>query len=615
MTNQKLRSCRSKSRGRKSTRESVTATPDAKVDHSEEQQNHSPSRVESIPSDVNNDGKETDLESTRQVNSKSDTKGSETQLNHTVVQTGKENTSSQGVNMCPDHTAASLASPEVGDNGGISLPEIPEAEKSSLATSGITKEDPGKALLLVLAELREIKVQMVKLHQLESTTASLVGQLTTNTSKMGELVETVSQNKTDIGEVKKDMDSLKTKVETHSSQLVNLQELKEDITKSNDLTVAKMNELIDTQRDQVDSFNSGAKQLQKEWKREVMMEVKQKFEEMEKEKEKEKHFKSLKDQAFRNRYNLVIVGLPEESEKTTPQLVKNFFSENMKISKVKIVSAHRLGSQTATTTNYNRPILVKFGDWEDRNEIWRKRANISDDNTTKIRIQADLPKELREGIPTLYKVANAASKLKEFSNVRVHDYQLELNGKAYQITDLEQLPTQIRPSTLAETKSDTHLVFFSRHSKLSNHHPSVFTIKGQKFESMEHFLATRRAELSGKEAFIKRAQDIKDPVQAKHILNALHGDHQQEWDQKLEETALEGLRAKFSQNRALRDHLCRTGKRTLGEASTNARWGTGIDINNEEALDQTKWSLEGNLLGRSLMTLREEFTPKKKKTK
>lgn len=612
MTNQKqLRSCRSKSRGRQSNREPHTPSSNAKATSSKESHSPSPARDEGIPSEVNNAEKEGVAESPRQVSPDTGTKGSESQMTNTSNDLGNESITPQPVNVNPDQTDNHLTPPGVGDNR--ELPKNgPSGESDSLQIPPeLAKEDPGKALLLVLSELRDIKTQMVKLHQLESTTASMVGQLATNTSKMGELVETVSQNKANIEGVGRDLDSLKDKVDKQSSQLVNLQDMKGDMAESTDKAVSKMNELIDIQRDQVESFNSGAKQLQKDWKREVMDEVNKKFEDL----GKQKHYQSLKDQAFRNRYNLVVGGLTEEAEKTTVQIVKNFFSETLQTPDVQIRSAQRLGSQEATASKYNRPILVRFDNWADRNVIWRKRAAIPDNKDNKYRIQADLPKELREGIPTLYKVANAASKIKEFTNVRVHDYQLELNGKAFQISDLEQLPSQIRPSSLAETKSDTHLVFFSRHSKLSNHHPSEFTVKGQRFASMEQFLATRRAELSGKEDLIKKAQDSQDPVQAKHILNALHGDHQQEWDQQLEVTAMDGLRAKFTQNRSLRDHLCSTGELTLGEASTNKRWGIGMDINNKEVLDQTKWSTEGNLLGRSLMNLRSEFIKKMKKTK
>lgn len=612
MTNQKqLRSSRSKSRGRSNPREPPTTTPNATVHSSAEAGGCSPSRDAALPSGVNNTEEGKGRSPPDHVSTISDNSISESNTSTIVTETGKAVKPSQALNVSLANKTDSGVSLEVSDNIASPSPPAPEDGNSTQINSDLIKKDPGKVLLLVLAELRDIKSQMVKLNHMESTTASLVEQLAQNTSDLGEVVQTASHNRSDIQALNTDLKSLTDKVETHSSQLVQLQGLKEEISESSAQTVAQMNELIDTQRDQVDSFNSGTKLLQKDWSKEVLMEVDRKFERL----EKLRHFQSLKDQAFRNRLNLIILGLPEQSDKTASQTLQQFFSEVLGIKDAQFKSALRLGRQPATESNYNRPILTRFGNWADRDLIWTKRTDIPDNQVKKIRIQADLPKELRDGIPSLYKVANAASKLRDYENARVHDYQLELNGKAFQIFELEDLPTQLRPSSLAESKSDSHLVFFSRHSKLSNHHPSPFSVKGQKFATMEHFLATRRAELSGKDELIKKAREALDPVQAKYVLNTLHGDHQQEWDDSVEGIAKEGLRAKFSQNPPLQEHLRSTGKLVLGEASDNAKWGIGMDFSNKEALDHTKWSTEGNLLGRALMAVRAELFKKKKKNK
>lgn len=147
---------------------------------------------------------------------------------------------------------------------------------------------------------------------------------------------------------------------------------------------------------------------------------------------------------------------------------------------------------------------------------------------------------------------------------------------------------------------------------LSNHFPAKFTKPNdQSFNSTEHFLVVRRAELSGNEAFIMKALNVQDPVQAKHILNALHNDHQEQWDSQLDQLVMEGLRAKFTQNAPLRDYLKSTGKLILGEASGNPRWGIGMDLNNPKVLEPTEWLEAGNLLGRSLMKLITELNQRK----
>lgn len=209
----------------------------------------------------------------------------------------------------------------------------------------------------------------------------------------------------------------------------------------------------------------------------------------------------------------------------------------------------------------------------------------------------------------MYKVLRAALKIEGLESAKINNYQLHLNGKIYQVSDLEKLPFPIRPSTLSSPKSDSTMVFFTRHSFLS-----TFKIGDDTFHSMEHYLAVQKASLSGKPAMISKALKVKNPVQAKHLLNTLKSDHVKEWDEQVATIALQGLRAKFNQNKSLGDKLCATGPLVLGEASTNPWWGIGLDLNDPDGLDKTKWSDNGNLLGRSLMEVWQELLSMRNRT-
>lgn len=473
----------------------------------------------------------------------------------------------------------------------------------------ITKEDPAKNIVLVLNEIREIKKQVneikeikkqvVKLDSIEATTTSLAEQLSGAIKRTAKLESNVAGNSSKIRKLDEDFLNLTSKVEKQGKTLTGMKRMKEEIAKASAETIGQMNDLVDTQRQQVDFLNSGTQQL--------MAEIDKKLAQ----RDRDQYCQSLKDKAFENRHNLILAGLEENQNKSVRQLVQDFFKDSLNLKNIEIGEAVRLGSQPETDNNYDRPIIVKFKKISHRNRVWRKRGDVPNaDNGNPIRIQADLPKPLREGMQILYKITRAAANIEEYASARVHDYQLEINDQIFQITDLEDLPFQLRPSTLASPKSDTHMAFFSRHTKLSNHYPSNFTINNQPFHSMEQFLALRRAELSGKEDMIYRAKRAQDPVIAKHILNALKEDKPQEWARSLEETALEGLRAKFGQNRHLLEYLLSTKKLVLGEASKNVTWGIGMDLSDPNVLDHTKWSTSGNLLGKSLMKIRAEFIAK-----
>lgn len=234
----------------------------------------------------------------------------------------------------------------------------------------------------------------------------------------------------------------------------------------------------------------------------------------------------------------------------------------------------------------------------------------------KIRIQQDLPKQLREVSQILNRVLKAAAAHPKFKSAKFWDYKIRLNGKDYGPHQLELLPKPIRPSTLATRSSETTLVFFTRHTAFSNHHPSPFTFKGKRYANMEHYLAHQRAILSQDKELMARAMEATDPLEAKAILSYLKQDHADQWNDRVENILPAGLRQKFNQNEALCKILVDTQNLTLGEASKDPRWGIGMSLEDATVLDTTKWLTTGNLLGRILSKVREEVSqqPQRRKT-
>lgn len=264
----------------------------------------------------------------------------------------------------------------------------------------------------------------------------------------------------------------------------------------------------------------------------------------------------LQDQAFNNRLNLVLVGLKESDNDSAFTQALSFFKSTLKLTKLSIDVAYRLGHPPARDSPYARPIVVRFSHIADRNAVWKKRNNIpQDDQGKSIRIQADLPKQLREDLQILYRVQNAAAKITQYQTAEVKNYKLYLNGEEYFAWELEHLPTPLRPSSLATRSTDSVLVFYSKYSPLSNHHYSPFEVKGRSYANMEQYLAYKRAKLSGQKPLIDRALLAQDPIEAKAILNILKNDHLEDWRKDLSALTTEGLQAKFRQNPSLGEYL------------------------------------------------------------
>lgn len=99
--------------------------------------------------------------------------------------------------------------------------------------------------------------------------------------------------------------------------------------------------------------------------------------------------------------------------------------------------------------------------------------------------------------------------------------------------------------------------------------------------------------------------DSADPVEAKRVLNLLHGAPGQEcWEEERHDILLSGLLAKFRQNNELRKYLLSSEDRQLGEASRNRVWGIGLTLADKERLNTKLWN-GGNLLGKTLMEVRQ----------
>ena len=86
------------------------------------------------------------------------------------------------------------------------------------------------------------------------------------------------------------------------------------------------------------------------------------------------------------------------------------------------------------------------------------------------------------------------------------------------------------------------------------------------------------------------------------------------WDDVAYDIVLTGNIAKFSQNPHLLKHLMDTEGTELVEASPyDTIWGIGLDENNPDAWDKTKWKGR-NLLGKVLDETRKHLIEKLKNT-
>lgn len=506
-------------------------------------------------------------------------------------------------------------------------------ESTNPPGSGLPPSNPGDPWHLAYTELRAMGKRMTQLDKIERDVESLKIKMETISTKTEQLESTVQGHTKDINSMKSAINEVKSSIKKHDESLAQLWSYAEDIAAKTDQRVRDIKQAIQGNIDQISRFANIKKDITKEVDtliREssqiIKNEIKKEFNDqirrnLQATKEdfnntinRHAHdiaYKGLQDQAYFNRHNLVLLGVQEHEQDSAFTQASKLFRSNLNLSNLSIDVAYRMGKPPAQGSSYSRPIIVKFSKISSRNSVWKKRHEVprgeQGDRNQSIRIQADLPKQLREDLQILYRVQRAAIKSAQYQTVEVKNYKLYLDGEDFSAWELEALPFPLRPSTLATQRSDNTLAFYSKHSPLSNHYPSPFEVRGRSYGNMEQYLAYKKAKLSGQKAFINKALLAQNPVEAKSILNALKADHPDEWKKDLSAIATEGLQAKFRQNASLGEYLRSTAPLTLGEASKNPQWGVGFTLEDEDVLDKSKWNKQGNLLGRLLMKVRNQM--------
>lgn len=322
----------------------------------------------------------------------------------------------------------------------------------------------------------------------------------------------------------------------------------------------------------------------------------------------------IKANALKN--NLILEGIPELSEiseeeaktiLTTDDQVNSFLEKTLGISQIDIDSTYRLGKPRHDPTSA-RPILIKFQRPRDRESVWYARSILNSKQNSQFRIKEDLPPKLRPLMAALHKVAQQARRYpKTYRNVMVKDYQIHINGKAYSPSQLENLPKKLRPSYTSTPGNIEAVAFYGRHSIFSNHYQCNFMVGDTSYNSIEQFLAHRRANIAGDSDLAQEALTAQDPVDCKRILTALStAKSEKTWIEKRHEVLFSGLYAKFTQNEPLMAYLLDSENRQLGEASRDLTWGVGMSLTDRNILDTSLWK-GGNLLGKILMEVRQDI--------
>lgn len=140
---------------------------------------------------------------------------------------------------------------------------------------------------------------------------------------------------------------------------------------------------------------------------------------------------------------------------------------------------------------------------------------------------------------------------------------------------------------------------------LSNWYLSEFTVDGITFSSMEQFMMYKKAVCFEDKDTADKILKTDDVAFIKELGRVVSNYEESRWSGIRQIVVYEGLKAKFSQNKSLKEQLKATQNSILAECAVRDKiWGIGLSMKDPDRFEISKWRGK-NLLGYTLMMVRE----------
>ena len=223
------------------------------------------------------------------------------------------------------------------------------------------------------------------------------------------------------------------------------------------------------------------------------------------------------------------------------------------------------------------------------------------DNILKgIYIDEAYPDMIKQKCAALQPILNLALNTECYKGKCKLEYdQLIIKGTKYSIDSLDKLPDNLAPYKAGQRSNEDCLIFHGQHMPLSNFHSCPFIIEGQKFTSSEQYIQYKKACHFHDHTTAGKIKQSKHPTEAKTLSHNIPNYDRDAWRVVTKDACTPGIRAKFEQNPLLLQFLCATKPLKLAESTLDKLWGTGLSLNDPNALKPSRWINQG-LLGKIL---------------
>ena len=324
----------------------------------------------------------------------------------------------------------------------------------------------------------------------------------------------------------------------------------------------------------------------------------------------DQHEHTLRLETHSRRDNLVLDGIAEhdgETDRECYEKLCHVLVHTLKIAsarEMRITRCHRLGKPQIGRAR-SRPIIFKLHWYGDRSTIWNARRELKG---SQMWLSENFPSEIESRRRMLYPIVRVARE----KNIRAHLSvdRAVIAGKIYTLRNLEKLPAELDPRSIATPTHNGITAFFGGMSPLSNFYPT--TIRdgdGTVFTSSEQMYQHRKALFFDDDRAAVTIRLAKTPLAAYKAGFNIGGQAQRDWmADKAKQQMFECCLAKFGQNAELKSFLLDTGPNHLVEASKRDRiWGVGIGLKGPSIFDRQQWQ-GTNWLGDVLERVRAQLS-------
>jgi len=307
--------------------------------------------------------------------------------------------------------------------------------------------------------------------------------------------------------------------------------------------------------------------------------------------------RSLSQEAYDRRDNLLIDGIPSQQKENLEAKVREIFRITLKIpnaDSIMFTRVHRLANTNKT--------IVRFHYYKDREAVWAQRRLLKGSG---LWLEEDFPMEWRNRRQILYPILKIARKSPNMKATMVKD-KLIINSQVYSVDTLSMLPPAIDLKGVLNIHDD-NVYFSSKSSPLSNFFPAQFSENGIQYSCSEQYYQEAKATINGDGTAAEEIHMMSDPVAIFKRGKAVKVDENKWTEGKRLQTMEKALLLKFSQNTHLKQVLLSTGSMNIWEArSQDNFFGAGANAADLMSMDREKVT-GANHMGKLLMCVRDHL--------